>query len=48
MLRIIMWGILYILSLGMLHIRVKYKDGLSIVYHTWNCKCKKSEDGHGE
>ena len=35
MLRMLLWGMLWIASLGFLDIRVKYSDGLTIRYKGW-------------
>ena len=35
MLRVLFWGIIYILFFGCINIKIKYKDGLFIHYKSW-------------
>lgn len=35
MIRFIMWGLLWLLTLGTMDIKVKYEDGLYIEFNSW-------------
>lgn len=35
MFRFMMWGLLWVLTLGIMDIKVKYSDGLTIEFNSW-------------
>ena len=35
MLRFMMWGLLWVLTLGIMDIKAEYSDGLTIEFYSW-------------